>query len=108
METEQLGKNTEKKEKKTLMIGKKPNNVYWMTAMRYLENGNDTIMIKARGNKITQAMYVADRLVNQFMLNRAKISGMNFGVEKIQGYDKENKTCMREVCWFDIEVKKVT
>jgi DNA-binding protein len=72
-------------------IGKKVTMAYVLAVITQLNQGEDTVIIKARGKTISKAVDVAEIVKNKFV-NTLKIKSINISTEEII---TENETPMK-------------
>ncbi len=60
---------TEHREPNTVFVGKKPTMNYVMACLTQIQNGTNTVTVKARGNAISRAVDVAQILTKRFATN---------------------------------------
>jgi DNA-binding protein len=81
----------------TIFIGKKPLMSYVLAALRQVNGGNGTIVIKARGKAISRAVDVAEILRHQFV-KTAIVDDIRISTERLTSDDgKESNVSSIEI-----------
>ena len=84
-----------------IFVGKKPPMAYVLAVLTYLNSGNNSVIIKARGNTISTAVDVSQIVTHRFSKD-IKVSKVEIGTEELE--DKEHKK--RNVSFISIEMHK--
>lgn len=72
----------------TIFVGKKPNMSYVLALITQFGEGQNKVVIKARGRSISKAVDIAQILKNRFV-KEAKVAGIEIGTEKVQHEGKD-------------------
>ncbi len=72
----------EESEDNTVYVGSKPAMSYAMAVVTQLNDGHDTVHIKARGRAISRAVDVEEIVTNRFVED-AEIKEINLGTDEI-------------------------
>jgi len=67
-----------------VLVGKKPVFSYVLAALTQFQNGNDQVVLKARGRAIAKAVDVAQILTNRFEQLKIKVSKIDIGTEQLK------------------------
>jgi DNA-binding protein len=76
---------------------------YCLAVMSCLQQGSETVILKARGRAISTAVDVAEVTRNRF-LQDLTISGIEIGTEQVESSEGQNRT--RNVSTIEITLKK--
>jgi len=90
-----------KKKENVILVGKKPTMSYVLAVMTQFNNGNDEVVLKARGKSISRAVDVVEAVKNKFMKDIKPI--VTVGTEKVTSKDGNQLN----VSTVDILIKKV-
>lgn len=85
-----------------ILVGNKPIMSYVLAALTHINNGETSVVIKARGAKISKAVDVSQILKSKF-LKDAKIS-VEIGTEQLPS--KQNPQQTRNVSFISIKLEK--
>lgn len=77
-----MAEENEETDDNTVYVGSKPAMSYAMAVVTQMNNGNDTVHIKARGKAISRAVDVAEIVRNRF-IEDAAIGGIDIGTDEI-------------------------
>lgn len=94
---------TRKAPRNTVYVGSKPVMNYCLAVMSCLQQGSETVILKARGRAISTAVDVAEVTRNRF-LQDLTISGIEIGTEQVESSEGQNRT--RNVSTIEITLKK--
>lgn len=95
--------DTKNAPRNTVYVGSKPVMNYCLAVMSCLQQGSDTVVLKARGRAISTAVDVAEVTRNRF-LEGLKISGIEIGTEQLES--SEGQSGVRNVSTIEITLKK--
>ncbi|MFH0949305.1 MAG: DNA-binding protein Alba [Candidatus Aenigmatarchaeota archaeon] len=79
---------SEKAAENVIFVGKKPLMVYVLSVMTQFSNGQDEIMLKARGKSVGKAVDIAEIVRNKFLTN-ASVKNIKIGTEQIVAENKD-------------------
>jgi len=71
----------------TIYVGRKPVLNYVLACMTLFKSGQETVLVKARGQSISRAVDVVEVLRNRFM-PAVKVEGIGIGTEQMQSEDR--------------------
>lgn len=72
----------------TIFVGKKPNMSYVLALVTQFGDGQNKVLIKARGKSISKAVDIAQIVKNKFVKD-IKVSDIAIGTEKISSEGRE-------------------
>jgi len=87
----------------TVYVGSKPINAYILACVTQFNEGNDDIMIKARGRAISRAVDVAEILRHKFMPNSVELMDVLISTEKIE----DSERGASNVSAIEIQLRKI-
>ena len=73
----------------TVLIGKKPVMNYVLAGLTLIQNGQDTVGIKARGRSISKAVDVAQIITKRFATD-VTVKGMDINTEQVKSLETGN------------------
>ena len=75
-------------ERNVVFVGKKPAMSYVLACVTQFNDGNNDVILKARGRAISHAVDVAEIVRNKFMTN-TEIKNVSIGTEELQSEQGE-------------------
>jgi|TARA_B100000315_G_scaffold190248_1_gene180325 DNA-binding protein len=73
----------------TVLIGKKPVMNYVLAGLTLIQNGQDTVSIKARGRSISKAVDVAQIITKRFATD-VTVKGIDINTEQVKSLETGN------------------
>ena len=87
-EESERAERTERAESNVVFVGKKPAMSYVLACVTQFNEGNNEIMLRARGRAISHAVDVAEIVRNKFMTN-TEVRNVKIGTEEVQSEQGE-------------------
>ncbi|KZX14132.1 DNA-binding protein Alba [Methanobrevibacter curvatus] len=89
------------KDENIVYIGNKPVITYALAVVTQMKEGNDTVIIKARGRTISRAVDVAEIVKNRFIPD-SDVANIEISTEELKKYDETTTN----VSTIEIHIKK--
>lgn len=71
------------REPNTIFVGKKPTMAYVLACLTQIQNGNESVTVKARGKAISRAVDVAQILTKRFATD-IKVKSISINTEQVK------------------------
>ena len=89
-------------ENNTIFVGKKPVMAYVLACLTIIQNGADSVIVKARGRAISKAVDVAQIMTKRFLTD-INISRINISTEQVKSTETGN---LNNVSSIEIQLSK--
>ena len=83
MESQPTETTREPREPNTIYVGKKPTMAYVLACLTQINNGSNTVTVKARGRAISRAVDVAQVLTKRFATD-IKVQSISINTEQVK------------------------
>jgi len=90
-------------EENTVFIGTKPVTAYVMACLTHFNQGEEVIVLKARGRAISRAVDVAEVLRRRFMKDLVEVTNIQIDTEQLENSERK----LRNISEIEITISKI-